>query len=358
MAHAIEAPASTMAEGQTSHTQNQVNRLTAPQLRLLHRGLDPKRVGKDNKNHAHMEAWDIKRYLLRVFGFAGYDTENRELALVREIEIPGQGSNSRWTVVYRAQVRLTVKDVNGRELGHWDGEAVGDSYNQPKIGDAHDMAMKTAASQALKRAATNLGDQFGLSLYNNGSPAPVVGFSAAHPPQEWEKAAEPLPEPDDPPVKPEQGAEEVPAGVVNVDPEVFQPHPDGQDFANQAGLATSREAVENVRSLADGQGIANSGVLAPDSGQPDVLAAYLERRAAELASESESDFEGFMRRVRNGWNSVSATRMALEEARQKGITDVVPFEGDRRPIQEVLEIRLRALKERAAQGGDTERNAA
>jgi hypothetical protein len=204
-----EALAGSMAEGPTSHTQNQVSRLTAPQLRLLHRGLDPKRVGKDDKNHAHMEAWDIKRYLLRVFGFAGYDTENRELALVKEIEIPGQGQNakSRWTVIYRAQVRLIVKDVQGREIGHWDGEAVGDSYNQPKIGDAHDMAMKTAASQALKRAATNLGDQFGLSLYNDGSAAAVVNFSAAHPPEQWEKVAAPLPEPEDAPVKPEPGSQ-------------------------------------------------------------------------------------------------------------------------------------------------------
>ena len=357
MANAIEAPASTTAEGPTPHTLNQVGRLTAPQLRLLHRGLDPKRVGKDNNGFAHMEAWDIKRYLLRVFGFAGYDTENRELALVREIEIPGQNNKSRWTVVYRAQVRLTVKDVNGRVLGHWDGEAAGGASNQPKLDDAHDMAMKTASSQALKRAATNLGDQFGLSLYNNGSPEPVVGFCMAHPPAEWAKEAEPVPEPNDPPVLPEQGAHEAPSGTVNVDPECFQPHPDGQDFANQAALATSREAVENIRSLAEGQKLANAGVLAPDSGQPDVLAAYLGRRAAELASGSESEIEGFMRRVRNGWNSVAATRMALEEARQKGITDVVPFDGGHAPIQDVLEVRLKALKEKAAEGGGEERAA-
>jgi Rad52/22 family double-strand break repair protein len=207
MPQGIVAPAGSMAEGPTSHTLFQAAQLTAPQLRLLHRGLDPKRVGKDDKGFAHMEAWDIKRYLLRVFGFAGYDTENRELALVREIEIPGQGQNSRsrWTVVYRAQVRLTVKDVHGRVLGHWDGEAAGGASNQPKLDDAHDMAMKTASSQALKRAATNLGDQFGLSLYNNGSPAPVVGFCAAHPPAEWEKTEAALPEQEDPPVQPEQG---------------------------------------------------------------------------------------------------------------------------------------------------------
>jgi len=216
MAQAAEAPASSTAEGLTSHTQNQPARLTAPQLRLLHRGLDPNRVGKDNNGFSHMEAWDIKRYLLRVFGFGGYDTENRELTLVREIEIPA-GNKSRWTVVYRAQVRLTVKDVHGRVLGHWDGEAAGGASNQPKLDDAHDMAMKTASSQALKRAATNLGDQFGLSLYNDGSPEPVVSFCMAHPPAEWEKAAEAVPEPNDPPVKPEpdvvaakQAAEAVP----------------------------------------------------------------------------------------------------------------------------------------------------
>jgi hypothetical protein len=36
------------------------------------------------------------------------------------------------------------------------------------------MAIKTAESDALKRAAINLGTQFGLSLYNNGSMRDVV----------------------------------------------------------------------------------------------------------------------------------------------------------------------------------------
>jgi hypothetical protein len=147
-------------------------------------------------------------------------------------------------------------------------------------------------------------------------------------------------------------------GTVAVDPGSFQPHPDGQDFANQAALADSREAVENIRSMADGQGVHLAGVLAPDSGQPDVLEAYLERRAAELASGSESEFEGFMRRVRNGWNSVGPTRMALEEARKKGINDVVPFDGDHLKIQDVLEIRIKQLKERATSAGNAAENVA
>ena len=36
------------------------------------------------------------------------------------------------------------------------------------------MACKTSESDALKRAATYLGDQFGLSLYKNGSLDPLI----------------------------------------------------------------------------------------------------------------------------------------------------------------------------------------
>jgi hypothetical protein len=288
MATATEAPASTTAEGPTLHTQNQAGRFTAPQLRLLHRAVDPKRVGSDDKGFSHMEAWDIKRYLIRVFGFAGYDTENRELTLVREIEIPA-GNKSRWTVVYRAQVRLIVKDVQGRELAHWDGEAAGDASNQPKLGDAHDMAMKTASSQALKRAATHLGDAFGLSLYNDGSQAPVVNFSAAHPPEQWEKVAAPLPEPDDAPVRPEPGS------------------------------------------------------------QPTEGTAPPEREQSESA-DREVELDGFVRRMRNGWKELGPTRMALAEAKQKGLlTTVIPFDGDHLMIKDVLGMRIKALEEQAAQ---------
>ncbi|NUQ95844.1 MAG: hypothetical protein HOY79_04545 [Streptomyces sp.] len=297
MAHAIEAPAGTLAEGPTSHTQNQVSRLTAPQLRLLHRPVDPKRIGKDDKGFAHMQAWDIKRYLIRVFGFAGYDTENRELSLVREIEIPA-GNKSRWTVVYRAQVRLIVKDVHGRELAHWDGEAAGAGNNLPKLDDAHDMALKTATSQALKRAATNLGDSFGLSLYNDGSPAAVVNFSAAHPPEQWQKAAEPLPEPDDAPVKPEQGARADEAGseqdqLSARSTDAPQPSDGGEQADPLPGLVTRYRAhwdnqFELVRARVDGKqaGVSERRVQGPPpASQWTTFDALLEARINELEAD-------------------------------------------------------------------------
>lgn len=42
------------------------------------------------------------------------------------------------------------------------------------IGDLHDNAIKSAASDALKRCAINLGTQFGLSLYDNGSTREII----------------------------------------------------------------------------------------------------------------------------------------------------------------------------------------
>ncbi|MFJ3283363.1 Rad52/Rad22 family DNA repair protein [Streptomyces halstedii] len=206
MATTTEAPAA-MAEGPTTHTQNQAARFSPYQLRMLHGGINSNRV-RNLRGMSHLEAWDVRRQLIRIFGFGGFDIETISLDLVAEHE-KKQGDRSRWTVVYRAQVRLIVKDTCGNPIGYFDDGAAGDSVNQPSLGDAHDMAMKTAFSQALKRCAVNLGDQFGLSLYNDGSKDAVVGFSAAHPPQEWKpKAQPPEPEPEDPPVRPEPTAQQ------------------------------------------------------------------------------------------------------------------------------------------------------
>ncbi|MEK9521427.1 Rad52/Rad22 family DNA repair protein [Streptomyces venezuelae] len=173
--------------------------LTPEQLATLLAPINPSRVQTLNKQ-SHVEAWDVRRWLTRVFGFGGWSVETLELACVAQVEVnPG-----RWTVVYRAQVRLTVRTPDGRTLSSWEDGASGDAPNQKAIGDAHDMAMKTALSQALKRCAVNLGDGFGLSLYNDGSRRPVVQWSAVHTaPKDPEQAAA-----EDEPVKPEPTVEQ------------------------------------------------------------------------------------------------------------------------------------------------------
>ena len=138
----------------------------------LLKGINPSRVGKDGKGFAHLEAWDVRAHLIRIFGFANWSAELIEMEPIFETSIEKDGK-TRWTVAYRATMRLTIF-TGGMEDAVYAEAAVGDSTNNPSRADAHDMAIKTAESQAFKRCAINLGDQFGLSLYNNGGTGSVV----------------------------------------------------------------------------------------------------------------------------------------------------------------------------------------
>ncbi|MHA6764797.1 Rad52/Rad22 family DNA repair protein [Streptacidiphilus sp. PAMC 29251] len=216
--------------------------LTSQQVAVLTGPLQAQRV-QHLRGNSHLEAWDIRRWLIRVFGFGGWSDETLELACISQVEI----NKGRWTVIYRAQVRLTVKDVNGSVLTHWDDAACGSGQNQPNLADAHDMGMKTALSQALKRCAVNLGDQFGLSLYNDGQTQPVVIRSAAYAAPE---AAESLPE--DPPVKPEpqspaEAGDNPAAGGSPAEPEQAGVVPDMAAMAEgEADRAFARSLMEKA----------------------------------------------------------------------------------------------------------------
>ncbi|MFE3905461.1 Rad52/Rad22 family DNA repair protein [Streptomyces sp. NPDC059153] len=262
------APASTA--GPADLTVEQVKTLLAP--------INPSRV-QNLHGQSHLEAWDVRRWLNRVFGFGGWSDETLELVCVAEREIkPG-----RWTIIYRAQVRLTVKTTDGRTLTAYDDAAMGDSRNQPSLGDAHDMAMKTALSQALKRCAHNLGDAFGLSLYNDGSRQAVGIWSAAHP-KPADDADVPA-VPDDAPVKPEpapvvedqapaaeqqvQRSKQAEGGPWETSPQQAPPQqrpravpneqPGGpagpsRDYLADAQAAESRERFDQVRAAAAAEG--------------------------------------------------------------------------------------------------------
>jgi hypothetical protein len=144
--------------------------LTHKQYNYLVQPLASGRVQRDGKGMSHLQAWDIRRHLIRIFGFGGFDVETLGVHLISQIE-PEKG---RYTVVYRADVRLTIKDSDGGVLARYEDSATGDAVNQRSLGDAHDLALKTALSQGLKRCAVNLGDQFGLGLYNKGNMDAVV----------------------------------------------------------------------------------------------------------------------------------------------------------------------------------------
>lgn len=142
---------------------------TNAQYEQLLKPLNPSRVAKRSGGGgmqlSYLEAWDVKAHLIRVFGFDGWSWD----VLSAEQVFEEKTDKGNWNVGYKVLGRLLVHDgpVSFTEA------AVGSSTLGQR-GEAHDMAVKTAESDALKRAAINLGTQFGLSLYNNGSTQDVV----------------------------------------------------------------------------------------------------------------------------------------------------------------------------------------
>ena len=164
------------------------------QIEQLFRPINLSRV-QQTDGFANLEAWDVIAHLTRIFGFMDWDKE-----IDYELIFETERAAGRWDVAYSAKCRLTIRDAEEFESVHEDA-ATGSAKNQPSRADAHDLAIKAAVSGALKRAAKDLGNQFGLSLYKKGSPASVVGSSLAYVPED------PLPPPADPEVVREQVAE-------------------------------------------------------------------------------------------------------------------------------------------------------
>jgi hypothetical protein len=176
-------------------------KLTQKQYDWLLHGINANRVA-ETRGQSHLKAWDVRRTLTQIFGFGGWELTTTSLDLVREIEYPpgsikygngGTNGKTAWTVVYRAQVRLTIKNPDGTVGAVFEDGAAGDGTNLPGLGEAHDKALKTALSQALKRCAANLGDQFGMGLYNGGKLEPVVRGTFVPPDSEARDAVTPPP---------------------------------------------------------------------------------------------------------------------------------------------------------------------
>lgn len=157
---------------------------------------------------AYIETWDVIAHLTRIFGPLNWDKEVLREALIFESQ-RDETRTGGWDVAYRATVRLTVRSAEystgklERTVKVSEDVATGSAKNQPSRADAHDLALKSAVSDALKRAAKDLGNQLGLSLYRGGSIDSVVSASLAHPhlaekpPGAPQTPSEPEPSPED-----------------------------------------------------------------------------------------------------------------------------------------------------------------
>lgn len=158
--------------------------LTDMQLKQLMTNLHPARI-ESKQGMSYLAAWDVKATLIRVFGFGGFSSEVTESSILKAEQI-AQASNANklnWSITAKATVRLTI-----HQLGAVYTETAIAGSKQPDFTESADMAIKSAESDALKRAAIFLGTQFGLSLYNDGKPDEIIKAVLA-PDQEWSRGA-------------------------------------------------------------------------------------------------------------------------------------------------------------------------
>lgn len=173
------------------------------QYEQLLKPLNPSRVAKRSqagRSLSYLEAWDVKAHLNRIFGFLNWSAD----VVSADLAFEDHNEKGQWQVGYKVVLRLTIGSTYDPDCTYTEA-AVG-SASLPQRGEAHDMAVKTAESDALKRAAINLGTQFGLSLYADGATRDVVGMTL-----DREGDARPITE------EPVATAEEEPAVVDNPD---------------------------------------------------------------------------------------------------------------------------------------------
>jgi hypothetical protein len=161
--------------------------LSKEQRETLLRPLNPRRV-LQLRGQSHLPSYDVVAHLTRIFGFEGWDKEIIKLWLISEVATPDPkqplNGRSRHTVTYGCTMRLTIYQLdpsnddyfgrNRKPIKVIEESATGTAVHQPSLGDAHDFAMKNSISYAIKRCAKDLGDQFGLSLYDSGSTRALV----------------------------------------------------------------------------------------------------------------------------------------------------------------------------------------
>jgi len=164
-----------MSETDETITEVVESALSKEQISALMSPLNPKRIQgrqQSGRQLSYLAAYDVKATLIRMFGFGGFSAETIDTNVVRleqtSLTPDGQPTGN-FTATAVCTVRLSIPS-----LGAVYTESASSSQVNPQPGEALDFAIKTAESDALKRAATYLGTQFGLGLYDGGTPAEVV----------------------------------------------------------------------------------------------------------------------------------------------------------------------------------------
>jgi DNA recombination protein Rad52 len=134
---------------------------SAAQLKNLEAKLDSKYVRTRRAhdiNLAYVEGWHVIAEANRIFGFDAWDRHTLSTRCVSS-----GSTNHHYAAAYIAKVRIAVRagSLTITREGCGSGEAKASSP-----GEAHELALKAAETDATKRALATFGNPFGLALYD------------------------------------------------------------------------------------------------------------------------------------------------------------------------------------------------
>jgi DNA recombination protein Rad52 len=135
---------------------------TEAQLKSLEAKLDGKRIKTREQNGAtlsYLEGWHVIAEANRIFGYDAWDRRTRANACVWS-----GTKNGYYFAAYTAKVRVTVRA--GAIVVVREGSGTGEGKALTP-GQAHELALKAAETDATKRALATFGNPFGLALYDH-----------------------------------------------------------------------------------------------------------------------------------------------------------------------------------------------
>ncbi|QIG59064.1 DNA recombinase [Microbacterium phage RubyRalph] len=136
------------------------------------------------QNNTYLSQHQARAEMNRIFGYLNWDSEVLSMDLEYEERMlaseqprhPSFPKNGKadvyWICAYKAKVQVTIRDLWGMPLAVYSEYHIEENAPQPNRGEARALAATSVESYALRRALINMGDRFGLGLYNGGSMAP------------------------------------------------------------------------------------------------------------------------------------------------------------------------------------------
>lgn len=123
------------------------------------------REGGGGKRLDYLQGWYVIDRLNQVIGHGNWSSQVVELTHLGDDKTTNSYGKESFKSYYRAKVSISVRG-DGQFLTSHEDVGFGDGSDPKEKFKAHELAMKEAVTDALKRAAKNLGRSMGLALYD------------------------------------------------------------------------------------------------------------------------------------------------------------------------------------------------